>query len=334
MTNAGILSEMLSERSVLLADGAMGTTLFELGLEGGKCPELLNVEQPELIKEVHRRYVEAGSDIVLTNSFGGTSQRLAFHRLEGRVKELNTRAVEILREVVDESGRQVAVAGDVGPTGELFEPVGPLTISQGTEMFAEQMTALADAGADVLWVETFSSLEELEAATEAASRIALPLVTTLSFDSKGRTMMGVTPEQLAEWWKKRDHKPFAIGANCGIGPADAVGAVFDIASIAPGVVMVTKPNAGMPVFEAGELRYPLGPEDVGDYVELALRAGARILGMCCGSTPAHIAAIRRIVDAGLPSSPLERSEIEERLGAHRAAGSLGEPPRRTRRREL
>ena len=167
MAKENTFDRLLATGRPLVADGAMGTTLFSLGLEGGGCPELLNVEQADLVEKVHRGFIDAGSDIILTNTFGGNRLRLALHNLDSRVTELNAAAVAVARRAVDQAGRPVAIAGSVGPTGELFAPLGTLSHEQAVEVFAEQCQALADAGADVLWIETISSFEELEAAWPA-----------------------------------------------------------------------------------------------------------------------------------------------------------------------
>lgn len=307
---------LLADRGVLIADGAMGTTLFSLGLEGGGCPEMLNVEQPDLIEKVHRRFIEAGADIILTNTFGGTRRRLTLHRLDDRVQELNAAAVAIARRSADLADREVIVAGSVGPTGDLFQPLGPLSHEEGVDVFAQQMSALAEAGADVLWIETLSSFDELDAAVEAANRFDLPVSATLSFDTNGRTMMGITATQVGEWWLRQECPPVSIGANCGIGPGDGVATVFDIVAVAPDVVSVTKANCGLPLYETDRLVYPVGPDHMPDYVELAVRSGARVIGSCCGSTPDHTAVIRETVDRGIEGDRPDRHEIEQRLDAH------------------
>ena len=307
--------QLLVERSHLVADGAMGTTLFSFGLDGGGCPELLNVEQPELVEKVHRSFIDAGADIILTNTFGGNRLRLGLHHLQDRVAELNQAAVEVAQRAVESADRPVAIAGSVGPTGELFEPLGTLSHARGVEVFTEQCESLAEAGADVIWIETVSSYEELEAAVEAAAVTGLPYTATLSFDTAGHTMMGIHPRAFGEWWL-RNTGVSAIGANCGVGPGDAVAAAHAIHGVAPDAVTITKANCGIPLYKAeGGLTYPLGPEDMGDYVELALRSGARIIGACCGSTPDHIAAIREAVDAYQEGSHPQLEEIQARLDA-------------------
>ena len=323
-----IFRDLLSQGRPLVADGAMGTTLFSLGLEGGGCPELLNVEQPDLVEKVHRGFIDAGADIILTNTFGGNCRRLALHRLEDRVAELNAAAVAVARRATDLADRPVAIAGSIGPTGDLFAPLGPLSHDEGVEVFAEQAQALAAAGADVLWIETISSFEELGAAVVAAQTTGLPYTTTLSFDTAGHTMMGISPRALGEWWNEHAHVA-AIGANCGVGPGDAVAAAWEIEAVAPGVITICKANCGIPLYQSeGGLTYPIGPDQMGEYVELGLRSGARIIGACCGSTPDHIAAIRESIDAYRPGERPALSEITARLDA----SVRPQPPARRGRR--
>lgn len=313
-------TELLETGRPLVADGAMGTTLFSLGLEGGGCPELLNVEQADLVEKVHRGFIDAGADIILTNTFGGNRRRLQLHNLQGQVSELNAAAVHIARRAADQAGRPVVVAGSVGPTGDLFEPLGPLSHQEGVEVFAEQCQALADAGADVIWIETISSFEELNAAVEAASSTGLPYTATLSFDTAGHTMMGISPTAFGQWWIGHPEVA-ALGANCGIGPGDAVASSFDITAVAPKAVTITKANCGIPLYQTEGLTYPIGPDRMADYVDLALRSGTRIIGACCGSTPDHVASIREAVDSHAGGPRPERAEIETRLeAAHTPSG--------------
>jgi 5-methyltetrahydrofolate--homocysteine methyltransferase len=308
-------TDLLAERPYLVADGAMGTTLFSLGLEGGGCPEMLNIEQADLVEKVHRSFIEAGSDIILTNTFGGNRLRLNLHRLGDRVAELNRAAVEVAQQAVALADRPVAIAGSVGPTGELFEPLGTLSHEKGVEVFTEQCEALAEAGVDVIWIETISSFGELTAAIEAAASTELPYAATLSFDTAGHTMMGIHPRAFGEWWLEHQEVA-AIGANCGIGPGDAVATAHAIGHVAPAAVTIAKANCGIPLYQTeGGLTYPIGPEGMAVYVELALRSGARIVGACCGSTPDHIAAIREAVDDFEGGERPSIEEIQDRLDA-------------------
>jgi 5-methyltetrahydrofolate--homocysteine methyltransferase len=275
----------------------MGSLLLAFGLEPGDCPEVFNVEKPDLIARIHRDYVGAGADLILTNTFGGTDLRLGHFGFETRVDELNQAGVAIAREVVDAAPRPVAVAGSVGPTGRLFAPLGPLDPQTAFEAFSTQIGALKTAGVDVVWIETMSSMEELAAAYEAAASTGLPVVTTMSFDTKGRTMMGVPPERLANWATGMSTVPAAIGANCGIGSADVTEAVRKMHDVVANLPLVAKANCGLPVLSGSSIEYPEQPGDMATYVTAAIRAGARIIGTCCGSTPSHIAAIRAAVDA-------------------------------------
>ncbi|MGB0867759.1 MAG: homocysteine S-methyltransferase family protein, partial [Granulosicoccaceae bacterium] len=196
---ANTFERLLAEKPYLLADGATGTNLFQLGLQTGDAPELWNTDHPDRIQTHYRSFIEAGSDIVLSNTFGGNAFRLKLHQAEQRVRELNVAAVHLLREEIDKSGKDIAIAGSMGPTGEILEPSGPVSIEEAADVFEEQAQALADAGADVLWLETLSSREETIAGVLGASRASLPIVTTLSIDTNGRTMMGLTAADIVNF---------------------------------------------------------------------------------------------------------------------------------------
>jgi 5-methyltetrahydrofolate--homocysteine methyltransferase len=310
-----LLQRLLAERPYLLADGAMGTNLFEAGLATGEAPELWNFEHPERIGALHRAMVEAGADIILTNSFGGSRHRLKLHKSQDRVAEINGRAAEIARQVADRAGRPVAVAGSMGPTGELFEPLGPLTHAEGVATFAEQARALAAAGVDLLWIETMSSKDEVRAAAEGAATTGLPYVCTLSFDTNGRTMMGVTPAEHAQLCHELSPRPLAYGANCGVGAAELVAAIVNMSAAAEsGDVIVAKGNCGIPYYVEGKIRYDGTPELMADYARLARDAGARIIGGCCGTTPRHLAAMREALAKHQPGPKPTLEEIVRRLG--------------------
>ncbi len=326
--------EFLDARPALVADGGMGTSLFALGLQNGHSPELLNVEAPSIVETAHAGFVEAGADILLTNTFGANRRRLALHDLESRVRELNAAAVAVARHAAEGARRPIAIAGSIGPTGDLLEPVGPLTHDEAAAVFREQASALADAGADVLWIETMSSLEELTAAFTATAGLGLPVAATMSFDTHGKTMMGVAPAQLASWSLPSLVRPFAVGANCGIGPGDVLAAVHEITATDREAVVIAKANAGIPAYTSeGGLTYPITDGDMADYATLALATGARIVGACCGATPAHLAAIRRAVDAYEPASRPQRDEIAARFGSTASSAPIRRTPRPRRRTE-
>lgn len=308
------LTPLLAQRPWLLADGAMGSTLFERGLTSGDAPELWNTDFPERIAELHRSFVEAGADIILTNSFGGTRHRLKLHKAEGRVAELNERAASLARTEAHHSPRTVLVGGSMGPTGEILEPLGPLSAEAARESFAEQAVALARGGADILWIETMSSVEETEAAIAGARTAGLPVVATLSFDTNGRTMMGIAPIDLAELHRR--HQLAACGSNCGVGPAELVACIVNLANASEdSAVLVAKANCGIPQFIDGAIRFSGTPEMMAEYARLSFDAGARIIGGCCGTTPEHLKVMRRALNAHTRGAKPDLALIESRLGA-------------------
>ncbi|MGD1992323.1 MAG: homocysteine S-methyltransferase family protein [Anaerolineae bacterium] len=282
----------LTEASVLVADGAMGTMLQEAGLPPGIPGEAWLLERPQAIADVHRAYVEAGSDLILSCTFGGTRPRLAHAGLSDRVAEVNRRGVEVAREAA--AGRAY-VAGDIGPLGELLAPLGQRTYDEAVDLFAEQAAALVEAGADLLYIETMTSMEEAQAAVEAAQRVApdAPLTVTLSFDTNGRTNMGVRPEDAARALVELGVTAF--GANCGHSLEMTEGAVRKMREVAPHALLIVKPNAGMPRLVEDEVVYDATPEAMADFARRFVDLGARIVGGCCGSRPKHIAAIARVV---------------------------------------
>jgi 5-methyltetrahydrofolate--homocysteine methyltransferase len=309
-----LLSRLLAEKPVLLADGATGTTYFELGLVAGEAPESWLRDAPDKVKAAHKAFVDAGSDIILTNSFGANRYRLKLHGLEADTRDLNRLAARLAREVADAAGRPVVVAGSIGPTGELFQPLGALTMDAAVEAFTEQALGLKEGGADVAWIETMSAAEEIEAAARGAIAAGLPYVFTASFDTVGRTMMGVTPEALAGIAAGLPSPPLAFGANCGVGPGDLVASILAMSSAAPGSIIVAKGNCGIPVLHGDHVHYGGTPELMAGYARLARGAGARIVGGCCGTTAGHIAAMRRALDEAEPDHRPTLDEVEAALG--------------------
>jgi len=324
------LQELLAERPFLIADGAMGTNLFAMGLMSGDAPEMWNFEHPERIEALHRGWIDAGSDIILTNSFGGTSYRLKLHKQQDRVREINREAARIARRIADSAGRPVIVAGSIGPSGELFEPLGALTPDAAASEFAKQAQGLAEGGVDLLWIETMSAREEVAAAVAGAATTGLPFVTTMSFDTNGRTMMGLSPAELAGLAHELSPRPLGYGANCGTGAAELVAALVNIGSAArPDDVIVAKGNCGVPYFVESQIRYDGTPELMADYARMARDAGARIIGGCCGTTPAHIVAMKEALAHHLPGGKPTLTEITSRLGkltAGTEAGGLAADP--------
>ena len=285
------LTELLGRKKVILGDGAMGTMLHRAGLTIG-APEQWNVKRPEVVLSIHRAYVEAGSDFISTNTFGGTRNRLKLDELQERVAELNEAGARLAREAAGER----LVAGSMGPTGELMEPLGLLTPDGALEAFTEQAKALKAGGADFALIETMSALEEVQAAVEGARAAGLPAVVTMSFDTNFHTMMGVKPvtalRTIAGWGVG------VVGANCGNGPAE-IERIMSEMSAAPheGVALMAKSNAGMPRWKDDRITYGGTPEVMADYARRMVELGVRIVGGCCGSAPEHIAAMRKAIDA-------------------------------------
>jgi methionine synthase I (cobalamin-dependent) len=322
-----------AERPVVVADGGMGTNLFRAGLAVGAAPELWNAEQPQQVRAVHQAFVDAGADVVLTNSFGGNRRRLGLYDAQERVAELNRAAARLAREVADAAPREVLVAGSLGPTGELFEPLGALSRAEGLASFAEQADALAEGGCDLLWIETIAAAEELEVALTAAAGTGLPVVATMSFDCAGRTMMGVAPAEALALSRQLPARPLAFGANCGTGPAEMIETVVELArAAAPQDLIVAKSNCGIPEYREGRMDYGAPPAVMAAYACLARDAGARVIGGCCGTTPAHTAAMARALGERPRCPSPGRTVIEARLGplGERKPGPRRE--RRTRRR--
>ena len=305
--------KILEEKSHILADGATGTNLFAMGLETGDPPEPWNVDHKDRIRALHQGFVDAGSDLFLTNSFGGTSFRLKLHSLEKRVFELNKAAGLIAREVADQADRRVIVAGAMGPTGEMIEPHGLMTPKEAADAFKAQAEGLAEGGVDVLWLETMYAMEELEAAMEAVKDIGLPVCATMSFDTAGKTMMGITPSNLAK--RSKDLNLSGFGANCGIGAPDLLATINDISkNVDPGTVVISKANCGIPEFVDGNIMYSGTEELMSQYVQIAMNSGAKIIGGCCGTSFDHVRAMRKAMDQHSVSSPPTLQEIEERVG--------------------
>jgi len=325
------LAELLASDRVLLADGATGTNYFQMGLGPGEPPEFWIVDQPDKVKALHQRFVDAGADIILTNTFGCNAHRLKLHNAQDRVRELASGAARLAREVADAAERPVVVAGSVGPTGELFEPLGALTHEAAVASFREEIDGLIEGGADVAWIETMSAPEELRAAAEAAIAAGIPYVATCSFDTAGRTMMGMMPGALADVFADLPVAPLAIGANCGVGASDILVSVLEMND--SGHHIVSKGNCGIPRFEGTEIVYSGTPELMHKYATMAADAGARIVGGCCGTSPDHLAAMRSSLDARVAGDRPTIEHIVEHIGPlANAAPTANDPTRRRRAR--
>lgn len=335
MTNP--IDALIAEKGVLLADGATGTNLFAMGLEAGEAPELWNESAPEKIVALHQGFVDAGADIILTNSFGGTRHRLKLHHAQDRVHELNRRAAEIARSVADKAGRKVIVAGSVGPTGELLQPLGAMTYDEAVDAFVEQIEGLKEGGAEVAWIETMSAPDEIRAAAEAAIQVGLPYTYTGSFDTAGRTMMGLAPKDIHGVADGLGAAPLGVGANCGVGASDILASLLDMSAAKPEATIIVKGNCGIPEFRGTEIHYSGTPELMADYVRLAVDGGARIVGGCCGTSFQHLAAMRKALDEHAQTSRPSVEDVVARIGPLRnkqaaESGAVEGEGRRERRR--
>lgn len=312
-------ADMLASRDWILADGATGTNLFNMGLGPGDPPELWNETEPAKIRALYKGAVDAGSDLFLTNSFGSNASRLKLHGAEARVLELSRMAAELGREVADASGRTVIVAGSMGPTGEIMHPMGTLTHERAVEMFHEQAEGLKAGGADVLWVETISAAEEYRAAAEGARLAGMPWCGTMSFDTAGRTMMGLTSAAMVDMVGKLPHKPLAFGANCGVGASDLLRTVLGFVAQGPEIPVIAKGNAGIPKYHDGHIHYDGTPELMAEYAVLARDCGAKIIGGCCGTMPKHLAKMREALETRAPGPRPTLDQITDKLGGFSSA---------------
>lgn len=282
-------------QGTLVSDGAMGTMLQESGLDDGGAPELWNVEHPDRIEAVLEAYAAAGANLITTNTFGGTAGRLAMHGLEDRLYELNKAGAEVARKVADRHPN-CFVMGDVGPSGELMDPMGTLTLESAKEIFSAQIKALVEGGVDAILIETMSDLAEVEAAVNAAKEVAphLPIITTMSFDTNLRTMMGVKPTLAVTYLASLGVR--IIGANCGRGIDEMRIIAKELVDARPdGVFIITQSNSGLPKLVGDTFIYEGTPDEMGKYATEMKSLGVNVVGSCCGSTPAHTAAISAAV---------------------------------------
>lgn len=287
---SGKIAELLGDHRPIVGDGAIGTMLQAAGLMPGASPELWNVEKAEAMRVVHMAYADAGARLLTTNTFGGTRPRLALHHLEDRVHELNEAGARLAREVADRSG--LLVLGSMGPTGELMEPLGTMSAADAQAIFEEQLRGLAEGGIDLVLVETMSDLGEVRAAVAAARSVVpeLPVVATLSFDTNLRTMMGVRPADAVTALAAEGVD--AVGANCGRGPGEMATIAAQLAEARPeGLLLVAQSNAGLPQVVGDHFEYDATPADMAEHARELHKLGIDLIGGCCGSTPAHLAAM-------------------------------------------
>ncbi|MEJ2745478.1 MAG: homocysteine S-methyltransferase family protein, partial [bacterium] len=281
--------EAVKER-ILVGDGAMGTMLQEGGLPEGGCPEEVVLSRPKLILSIHERYIDAGADIIETNTFGANRYKLAEYRLGEEVERINCEAVRLAREAA--KGRAYD-AGSVGPLGKQLAPLGDLKFGEAVEAFREQLSALASAGVDLIFLETISDLREAKAALVAAGDISgLPIVAHMTFGEGGRTLTGTPADVAAVVLSKMGAA--AVGANCSTGPEEMLPVMESMAAVTPALLSVF-PNAGLPELVGGKTVFRESPDDMASFVERFVGLGVNVIGGCCGTTPAHISAMAQAV---------------------------------------
>ena len=270
----------------------MGTMLMASGVKA-RCPEELNLISPETVRAVHSAYVEAGANVVTTNSFGGSRHKLSKCDMVDMASEVNRAAARIAREA---AGEETLVAGSIGPLGELLQPFGLIAEEGALAAFKEQAEALAEGGVDFFIVETMFDLTEATSAVRAAASTGLPVMATMTFDSGGRTMMGVSPKTAAQ--ALREAGAAIVGANCGVGPDETLSAIEEMQQVGDGAWLAAQPNAGVPTLEEGKTVYSVGPDEMAKWAPRFLASGVRILGSCCGSSPEYTRAIVQAIGMG------------------------------------
>ena len=320
------LSLLQSSPAPLLADGAMGTMLHSLGVPFDQCFDELNLTQPALVANLHRDYIQAGAQVILANTFGANRYKLAKHGLENKVDEINRAGVELARRAVADSDRlSVLVGGDVGPLGVRIAPFGRVQLDEARAAFAEQIAALASAGADFIVIETMSDLYEIRQAIQAAHAAAagLPVVASVTFTRDDRTLLGDSPEKVARELAKAGAD--VLGVNCSGGPAQLLRLLKNMRQAVPDGRFWVKPNAGWPEQVGGRIMYPADPDYFGDYALAFCEAGASIVGGCCGTTPQHIAAMRLALDKNPQGCGMQILQISEAVETSEVSGEV-EPP--------
>ena len=285
--------ERLKTNTVLVSDGATGTNLQKVGLTSGIHPEDWVLDCPEKILDLEKAFVAAGSDMILTCTFGGTRFRLAGAQHAGEAIAINKRAAELAHKAAS-NGHDVLVGGSMGPLGQLLKPYGPITPEEAKSAFVEQARALAEGGVDLLVIETHFAFEEADAALAGARAVTdLPIVVSFSYDRGTRTMMGVKPADMIKKYKAAGAT--LVGANCGTTLENMQGIISEYAIAEPDFPLWAKPNAGMPRLEGGQALYDVTPEQMAEFATKYVKLGARVVGGCCGSTPEHVAAIAQAV---------------------------------------
>jgi len=290
-------TELLHTPHPILSDGAMGTLLHQRGVNFEQCFDLLNLDNPAMVAAIHREYIEAGSQMIQTNTFGANRFKLAQHGLENRTAEINAAAVELARRVILASFKEILIVGDVGPLGVRLAPFGRVQPEQARQAFSEQIGALAEAGVDLLIIETMTDLYEVKEAVAAARQVApqLPIIASMTFTRDDRTLLGDSPAKVARFLQQIGAE--VIGVNCSGGPSQILSILRQMRQAVPEVDYSVMPNAGWPQQASGRIMYPAAPEYFGEYALTFWQEGARVIGGCCGTTPAHLEAMRRAIDS-------------------------------------
>lgn len=319
--------QLIAKRPFLF-DGAMGTLLHSKGVAIDQCFDVINLSQPAVVADIHRTYIEAGADVIEANSFGANRFKLAEYGLQNQVAEINAAAVNIARRVIDSAFKEVLLAGSVGPLGVRLAPLGRVSLADAKAAFAEQIEALHSAGVDLLVIETMSDPMEMETAVSAARDVApdLPIVATMCFTRDDRTLLGYTPDAIAKRLAKLDVD--AMGINCSGGPAQVLRMMMVMREIAPGMTFAASPNAGWPEqTESGRMYYPATPNYFGKYARALSEVGVQLIGGCCGTTDAHIRAMRLALDANAPLDvDLPSVQIVREAGDDGAQTAVIDPP--------
>lgn len=325
----GFLTLLETSPFPILSDGAMGTYLNLEGISFESCFDALNLEQPEMIARVHQDYLEAGSQIIQTNTFGANQYKLAEHGLENQVEAINRAGVEVALEAIRSAGKEALIAGDVGPLGVRLAPFGRVQPDEARRAFRRQISALAEAGTSLILIETMSDLYEIREAVAAAREVGdLPVVASMAFTRDDRTLLGDSPEKVA--LRLLDAGADVIGINCSGGPAQLFRILRQMRQAAPAARYSVMPNAGWPEQVGGRIMYPANPDYFGEYALAFCEAGARLIGGCCGTTPRHIAAMRQALKSNPQGCAPPESEYaqviepDERLSVPAAPSKLAE----------
>ena len=307
--NSNKFLEMIQSDRPVLSDGAMGTMLHKRGIEFNQCFDALNLSMPAVVADIHREYIEAGAQIIQTNTFGANRYKLAAHGLENKVKEINSAGVDLARRIIMASFKDVLIAGDVGPLGVRLAPFGRVQLDQARQAFSEQIAALNAAGVDLIIIETMTDLYEICEAIAASKQIdpALPVIASMTYTRDDRTLLGDSPAKVARTLFEKGAN--VIGVNCSGGPNQILRILKQMAQAVPDGKFCAMPNAGWPEQVGGRIMYPASPEYFHDYTLAFWAGGARVIGGCCGTTPQHIAIMAQAIRSTAPEKVVDSISV-------------------------